>query len=111
MQRASSLVFALIAVSACAQNLGTLGSLSLSLPSAASTPPTGPRIHGKSCGSSLFGLPLGAPSLESAARAAQRANGDASATLTDVRVSRTTWSIGMYSNECLIVDARATAAR
>jgi len=91
----------LLAVAGCSQSLGTLSAITIAGgPTAA---PVGPRIRGKSCASSLMGLPLGAPSLEAAARAAQRKSG--AAELRDVRVSKTFWSIGLYSSECLVVEA------
>lgn len=91
-----------ILLSACSQSLGTLSAVSMhpgTVPVA-----TGPRIRGESCGSSLLGLPLGAPSIETAARAAQRRRGSGE-DLQDVRVTRTSWTIGVYARECLIVDA------
>ena len=91
----------LLAVAGCSQSLGTLSAVTVA--QGPTAPPVGPRIRGKSCASSLMGLPLGAPSIEAAARAAQaksRAGG-----LRDVRVSKTFWSIGVYSSECLVVEA------
>lgn len=96
-------MFLVVFLGACSQSLGSLQAVSVSA-ATASVPPSGPRVRGESCGSSLMGLPIGAPSLEGAARAAQRARG-AAGDLQDVRVSRTSWSIGIYGKECLVVDA------
>lgn len=93
---------ALVALAGCSQSLGALSSVSVT--GAPAPAPIGPRVRGESCSSSVLGIPIGAPDLGRAARSAQRARG-ASTDLQDVRVSRTSWTIGVYGQECLIVDA------
>lgn len=98
------LIFIAVVLAGCSQSLGSLSSLSVA--SGTAPPPVGPRIRGESCSSSVLGLPMGSPSLERAARAAQRKHGS-TGDLQDVRISRTSWTIGVYGQECLIVDAAA----
>ena len=99
------LAFALLA--GCSQSLGRLDTIGAPVASS-DAPFSGPRVTGKSCVSWVMGFPMGAPSLEKAARAAQTRNGGGP--LEEVGVSKTFWNAMVYGQECLVVEARATHA-
>lgn len=100
-----NLVLALAALAGCSQSLGRLDTIGAPMTST-DAPFIGPRVRGKSCVSWVLGYPTGAPSLEKAARAAQTKNGGGP--LEEVGVSKTFWNAGVYGQECLVVEARAT---
>jgi len=101
------LVLAIAVLAGCSQSLGRLETIGAPV-APSDVPFSGPRVKGKSCVSWVLGFPMGAPSLEKAARAAQTKNGGSP--LVEVGVSKTFWSAMVYGQECLVVEARASHA-
>lgn len=108
MQRAPLLIAgaALVLATGCRHELGRLAVMSPAGP--ATAPPSGPRVEGEDCALWLMGVPVGAPSLDAATRAALAGHRGAHA-LRDVRVQSSFWSALAFGQECLIVTGTPAA--
>ncbi len=106
MQRAALLIAAVTLAGGCRHSLG--GFAMVAPPTSAPRAHGGPQVEGKDCATWLFGLPLGAPSLTAATRAALAHHAGAGRLL-DVQVQSSFWSAMAFGQECLIVRGTPAA--
>lgn len=106
MQRAALLIAALALAASCRHSLG--GFAVVAPPTSAPRAHAGPVVEGEDCATWLFGLPLGAPSLTAATRAALAHRAGAHRLL-DVEVQSSFWSAMAFGQECLIVRGTPAA--